>query len=401
MVEDEICPPPPPAPAPIAAVIRALRPLLAEVDRTLPRRDRDGTPPPRAVLEAAGALGVAGWMAPRALGGAGRSPGSFGRLLAALGAACDDPAIPALLSMTADMAASMAPAAGEAILEEVVRPALRGERLLAFAYTERHDSLEMQTRAVPAADGRGGWRLTGEKVAQLGGQLADTFQVYACTPSGERRIFLVDRGAPGLHLEAVSTLGYRTAGFTRMRLEGCVVSGDRVLSSGDGMGLAQLGLNARRVFAVAAWPARMARLLERLVRHLGDRRRDGVPLRQHPVVHRRLGELRLAVLTAEALLEAALVALEQGAAHPLFDERIAAAKLGVTEHALAFARGVQELAGWPGFTEAQPYARCLRDFHATITGATTQEVLKLRLGSHVAARVELADIRDRHTGDHP
>jgi alkylation response protein AidB-like acyl-CoA dehydrogenase len=70
-----------------------------------------------------------------------------------------------------------------------------GELLLAFASTEpgtRWSQTDITTTAVRSADsGRDGWKISGEKIAVLGADSADTLIVTAVTPEGIG-LFLVD-----------------------------------------------------------------------------------------------------------------------------------------------------------------------------------------------------------------
>jgi alkylation response protein AidB-like acyl-CoA dehydrogenase len=73
-----------------------------------------------------------------------------------------------------------------------------GELLLAFAYAEpgtRWSQTDIATTAVRSADGDGdGWTISGEKIAVLGADSADTLIVSAVTPDGIG-LFLVDAAA--------------------------------------------------------------------------------------------------------------------------------------------------------------------------------------------------------------
>ena len=69
-----------------------------------------------------------------------------------------------------------------------------GELLLAFAYAEpgtRWSQTDIATTAVRSGDGADGWTISGEKIAVLGADSADTLIVSAVTPDGIG-LFLVD-----------------------------------------------------------------------------------------------------------------------------------------------------------------------------------------------------------------
>lgn len=380
-------------PAAVKAFVRDhLTPFLR--DRMNPgaaERDRTLSPLPRELFVEAGRLGILAWLVPVSDGGLGGTPASFARLLVELGWVAAEMEVPSLLSMYADLASVLALCGRPAVKERYLGPAMRGEVLMTFAYTEDDDSSNFQTRIREVADG---WILSGHKVAQTGGALADFFLVYARDSSNRLKVVLVDRTWPGVVVEPVETIGFRAAGMTSLDLQDVRVPADHLAVDTDGQGQVQRFLNNRRLYICAAWPARMRVLLDELIGFLNGRIRNGKPLSRKAAVQSHLGELYSHCLTSEAVLEHALRHLETQA-NPVFDPVLSATKYILVEHALQFAQLTMRLTGWPGFTTALPFQQALRGFLGAVAGQTPQEVMKILLGNQAVAEVQLRHLRDR------
>ncbi|WP_266214302.1 acyl-CoA dehydrogenase family protein [Paraliomyxa miuraensis] len=358
--------------------------LGRELDPGAVDRDRHARALPREVFSRCAELGLLAYLLPPPLG-LGGSRRTFGLLLEQIGRVCEELELPSLLSLFADLPGALSSATPE-IVERYVGGAARGEVLLAFAYTERCETYEFETRARPRGDD---WVLEGHKVAQTGGALADAFVVYARDDTDRLQAFLVDRDAPGLHVEPVWSMGFRAGGMTAMTLEDVVVPASHRVIPADGLGQVQAFLNARRIFICAAWPGRMQALLDTLIEFLQGRIRQGVPLTQMQTVQSTLGRMYARTRAARAVLHDALERMASGEHRLAFDPVLSAAKYTVVDHALAFANDALHLTGWSGYTDQLPFERTLRGFMGGIAGQTTQEVLLVLLGQAAIAELEI------------
>ena len=109
---------------------------------------------------------------------------SFGKALVL------EPFIPTVLLGGALVARAGSPEQKQAILPAVAS----GELLLAFAFTEPESRWSLTDLHTTATQTDGGWRLTGHKIAVIGGDSADRLVVTALTSNGEVGLFLVDAG---------------------------------------------------------------------------------------------------------------------------------------------------------------------------------------------------------------
>ena len=188
--------------------------------------------------------------------------------------------------------------------------------------------------------------------------------------------------------------------MTSMDLEEVFVPAEHVIIDADGHGQVQRFLNTRRLYVCAAWPARMRALLDTLIVFLDGRIRSGRPLSRLEAVQGHIGELFIHCETSEAVLLRALSHLENEDS-PVFDATLSATKYILAEHANQFAQRCMRLTGWPGFTLELPFQRAVRDFMGALSGQTPQEVMKILLGNHAVAQVELRRYRTQDKGRKP
>jgi alkylation response protein AidB-like acyl-CoA dehydrogenase len=142
-------------------------------------------------------LGLLGLTFDERYGGAGMGPDELVVVMEAFGRALVlEPYLATVVLGGGLVAAAGSPEQKAALLPRIAE----GEALLAFAHTEpgsRWSLTDVSTTATP--DG-GGWRLTGQKIAVVGGDSADSVVVTARTPDGALGLFLVD--GPALRRDA-------------------------------------------------------------------------------------------------------------------------------------------------------------------------------------------------------
>jgi alkylation response protein AidB-like acyl-CoA dehydrogenase len=137
-------------------------------------------------------LGLLGLTFEEQYGGAGMGVGELAVVMEAFGRALVlEPFIASVV-----LGGQLVAAAGTSEQKAAILPGVAaGETLLAFASTEpasRWSLTDITTTATPAGDG---WTISGEKIAVLGGNVADQILVSALTPDGAVGLFLVDGAA--------------------------------------------------------------------------------------------------------------------------------------------------------------------------------------------------------------
>jgi alkylation response protein AidB-like acyl-CoA dehydrogenase len=312
-------------------------------------RDLTGTPLTASDFAPAAELGLLGYLVHNG------DRRTFGLILEHLGHACEELEYASLISMYADIPAVIADVAASAgrpdLADRYVAPMIAGKRFGTFAYTERTDAFDFGCRVTAAG---GGFEISGVKVLQTGGHLADVFLTYARDDRNDVRLFLVERGDPGVTVEPVPTTGFKAAGLTRLSLDRVPLDERRQLVRVDGLSHAQMFLNQRRLFVACPMVGRMRAILAHCARHLGGVVRHGQAVTGFQLVQAKLGRMRIRVETSRAVLHDALDHLAAGGHNELFDPVISAAKYTVVENAIALAMDATNLTGWLGYSRELP-----------------------------------------------
>ncbi|HXJ35924.1 MAG TPA: acyl-CoA dehydrogenase [Candidatus Eisenbacteria bacterium] len=193
-------------------------------------------------------------------------------------------------------------------------PLVGGERLFAVGYQEagsRYDVARVATRAERAG---GGWKLTGEKIQVLDGQVADWLVISArsageATDASGVTLFLVPKGAPGLRVERQWRVDSRPA--AGVRLEGVAVGADAVLG-GEGQGAALLGrvLDRATIGLAADMLGGMSATFEMTLDYLKTRKQFGVPIGSFQALKHRAARMFIETELARSVVMAAAQAAD-------------------------------------------------------------------------------------------
>lgn len=230
---------------------------------------------------------------------------------------------------------------------------IAGDAIWALATSEprsRYNVHSVQTRARP--DGPD-YLLSGEKIAVLGGAVADRLLVTARTSNGRRdkegvTIFLVNPDAPGVTRTDYPTVDNMCASdfiFSQVR----VGQGDVVGEVGGGEAIVAKVIDEATVAQCAEAVGAMEVLNEKVVEHCRSRMIFGQPLAKFQVVQHRLVDMRAAYEYARAMTEKAYADLDKA------DEKrmatVSAAKVLVAKEAGLVAREAVQLHGAMGVSD--------------------------------------------------
>lgn len=234
-------------------IIEAVRRLADEVLRPAAQGADEACAAPPDVLARCHELGLLSMAIPEALGGGAEARSAVTFALVSIEMARGDMGL---------AAAALAPLAvvsalvdwGTAAQQERYLPRFAGETFTpaALALLEPRagfDPLRPQAGAV--RDG-GGWKLYGDKALVPLAESAELLAVVLDVKGLGPRIFLVERGAPGVTITPEPAMGLRAAATCRVRLDGAPVGPDALLGGEDGNGFDLPLLVAR---SRAAWAA--------------------------------------------------------------------------------------------------------------------------------------------------
>ena len=133
----------------------------------------------------------------------------------------------------------------EELKQKYLSPAVRGEKIGAFALTEPDagsDASGIRTTAVKQGEG---YRLNGPKTFITNGTICDFVTVAAYTDPAKRgtgiNLFIVEREDPGFYvIKKLRKLGNHSSDTAELAFDDCYVSKERMLGKQQGGGLAQL-----------------------------------------------------------------------------------------------------------------------------------------------------------------
>lgn len=302
---------------------------------------------------------------PRRLGAAGLLLGDgldaveLGLLHAAAGAACASTR--SLLTVQGMVAGAISRWGSAAQRARWLAPLARGECVAAFALSEPEagsDALALQCAAQADADG---WRLDGRKAWTSFAQIADVYLVIARSGS-DLTAFLVERGAPGLSLEALPPgLGLRAVMGANLHLQGCRLPSDARIG-GRGFGYAAVAAGALDLgrYSVACGAAGAAAdCLALALAHARERVQFGRPIGEHGAVQGLLARMLAAVQSAR--LQCARAGALRQAGDPRAGAETLLAKYQATRALSAVAADAVQVLGARGCATGHPVERHFRD----------------------------------------
>jgi 3-oxocholest-4-en-26-oyl-CoA dehydrogenase beta subunit len=297
-----------------------------------------------------GDLATAGVLAaglPAALGGAGLGLLEQCSVLIELGrAACDVPYLASVV-LGAGALATFGTAAQQ---ERWVVPAGQGSVVLTAALAEPEgDDPRVPSARAERADGR--WVLSGVKTTVDAAPEADLFLVPCATPDGVL-VFLVAPSDAGVRVEPQELTDFAPAG--RVVLDGCVLSGDRVLG-GVGDEVADWLVTRGTVGLCAMQSGVIERALELTAEYAKSRVAFGRPIGSFQAVTQRLADAFVDVEAVRLTLWQAAWLLASGAAGS--DVAVATAKFWAAEAGHRVAHTAVHVHGGMGIDVTYPVHR--------------------------------------------
>jgi acyl-CoA dehydrogenase len=181
-----------------------------------------------------------------------------------------------------------------------LRPAARGEKLLAFSLTEPgsgSDSGALRTRAEPSG---AGYRLTGTKLYVTNGKEADAVVLLAATnpslgPNGGVTAFLLEKGLPGFSVgRCEKKMGLHGTSTAELRLDNVELGPEHVLGpAGKGFSVAMTALDVGRVSLGAGSLGALGAALDSAVAFARERTQFGHPIAEFQAIQFKLAEMAM------------------------------------------------------------------------------------------------------------
>lgn len=346
-------------------VRNSMRRFAEEALRPAARACDDAAAPSGEVLEQIHALGLAALVVPEGLGGAATERSAVTGALVAEELARGDMGL---------AVAALAPIAvvnaivewGTAEQQGRLLPPFVGEKFHAAALAlleprPLFDPMAPRTGAVRSREG--GWELYGDKALVPLASRAAYFLVVADVRGSGPRLFVVDRGAPGLTVTPDPAMGVRGAGLGRLHLQGVRVGDDALLGGPapeEPFDLGALVDRARIAWSAMAVGTSQA-VLDYVVPYVNSRVAFGEPVSNRQAVAFLVADIALEVEGMRLLVHRAAAIADRG--KPVGQAATLARVLCAGKGAKIGSDGVQLLGGH-GFIKEHPVERWYRDLRA-------------------------------------
>jgi alkylation response protein AidB-like acyl-CoA dehydrogenase len=276
----------------------------------------------------------------------------------------------------------------------------RGECILAFGLTEPDaGSNPLEGTTTYRRDGKR-FLLNGVKYLISNGTIADAVVVFAF-PEGrtgaERRMsaFIVDTAGATFEKEALhAKLGMFTSDTGMFQLHDHPVPGENMLGSeGEGFRIAMHTLVSGRLSVAAGCLGTIEDCLIDVVSYARTREQHGKPIGKHQLVQEHIAMIEVARASTEAMVERAARAKQASDDEPTdrtllaeADFRVAQAKFFASNAAWDAADRAVQVYGGRGWSEMYRPGRHLQDVRVCRIYEGTDEIMKLKIASHLLGK---------------
>lgn len=355
-------------------------------------RDRHRIPiSPKLLTEPAG-LELLRFSLPREWGGEGRSKFEWGIVVERLSYLSRDHAFSVLFDVYVEVTELILSSGAPAVIDRYMPGLVSGRLTAVQAAFESLDPWAWTTTARRTDDG---WVLNGTKRFIAAATFADIVVTYVREEeSGDILAFVVERGDPGVSLTGLETSGMRSIGFGQMMLTDVLLDeSERLMWRADA--LSELNTYARngRLLGACGFVGATEAMVDMCVERLGTRVRGGRPVVDYPNVERAIGEMKVAVETARAMLYRALDGI-RGPRDPYFDSLATVAKHHAFEAAVKVGQHLMNLHAGEAYMSANPWELFVRDMMSGFGGQGAQELLLMQLGQRAVHGSDMRRVQD-------
>jgi alkylation response protein AidB-like acyl-CoA dehydrogenase len=271
--------------------------------------------------------------------------------------------------------------------ELYLAPALRGEKIGAFAITEPDagsDAASLRTKAVKVD---GGWVLNGTKIFTTNGTVADFITVVATTSPGKGakalELFVVDTATTGFSVgRRLDKFSVHCSDTAELVFEDVFVPDDHRLGSGEGGGFlnAYKSLTVDRIFTAGLALGTGKAAYQAALQYAKERSQFGQPIGKFQAVQFKLVDM-LAKLEQARLYTYHAAALAD-AGEPITTEA-ALAKIIAGDGCNEICQMAMSIFGGYGLMNEYPVQRFLRDSYFPMVGGGTSDIMRLVVARQV------------------
>ena len=271
------------------------------------------------------------------------------------------------------------------VRQEVIPPALRGERIAALAITEPGAGSDVASLRTTARRDGGDWVIEGEKVFITSGMRADwiTMAVRTGDPgskgSGGISMILVPGDVAGLSRSKLDKMGWWCSDTAHLRMDGVRVPARYLLGQeGGGFRIIMTNFNGERLGMSAMSLGFAQACFEEALDWARQRRTFGSALVEKQVIRHKLVDMQMRISSTQAWLEAVTVLADAGKLES--DAGCVAQVCMLKNHAtqtMQFCadQAVQILGGM-GFMRGTKSERIYREVKVMMIGGGAEEIMK-------------------------
>jgi acyl-CoA dehydrogenase len=341
-------------------------------------------------------LGAAGWLrhtVPAAYGGVAETLDVRGLCLIRETLAYADGLADFAFAMQGLGSASISLFGSDALKQAYLPAVGSGDRIAAFALSERAAGSDVAALATTAEPDGNGFVLDGDKTWISNGGIADHYVVFARTGEapGAKGLsaFVVDADTPGLEVAArIDVIAPHPLGA--LTFDGCRVDGDRLIGApGEGFKVAMATLDVFRSTVGAAALGFARRALDEAVARAGTREVFGQKLADFQMTQAKIADMAVAVDAAALLIYRAAWTKDR------FQGRVtreaSMAKLYATESAQQVIDQAVQIFGGDGVVRGNMVERLYRDIRALRIYEGTSEIQKLVIAGQTFAAADAGE----------
>lgn len=270
--------------------------------------------------------------------------------------------------------------ANEEQRQRFVVPAAKGEKLCAYALTEREASSDISRMATTAKKEGDEWVINGAKCFISGGNLADIILLFA-TIDRELKgkgitAFILEKGSPGFSIGKVEAkMGIRGESAAELMFDDCRIPAANLLGEpGRGMRIALSILDEGRLDVAGQGIGVAEAALENSIAYSKQRQQFGQPICEFQGLQWMLVDMANAVDAAKLLAYRAARLADAG---QRFTKEVAQAKLVASETAVEVTRKAVQIHGGYGYMRDLPLERFYRDAKILEIYEGTSEIQRL------------------------
>ncbi len=278
--------------------------------------------------------------------------------------------------------------ANEEQRQRLVVPAAKGEKLCAYALTEREASSDISRMATTAKKEGDEWVINGAKCFISGGNVADIILLFA-TIDRELKgkgitAFILEKGSPGFSIGKVEAkMGIRGESAAELMFDDCRIPAANLLGEpGRGMRIALSILDEGRLDVAGQGIGVAEAALENSIAYSKQRQQFGQPICEFQGLQWMLVDMANTVDAAKLLAYRAARLADAG---QRFTKEVAQAKLVATEAAVEVTRKAIQIHGGYGYMRDMPLERFYRDAKILEIYEGTNEIQRLVISRSLLA----------------